>query len=156
MQLEPYLERLHEEAGRALALADEQTRATAERVLISLDPALRLTLLKAITDVAAVVTASLDGDVVEVRMRGDEPDVQVQRGLVAASVPVEPSVPESEDAGVARVSLRLPESLKQQAEQAAENQGQSLNTWLTSAIRAHLSIRQSGARRSSNRVTGWA
>jgi uncharacterized protein (DUF1778 family) len=46
-------------------------------------------------------------------------------------------VPESEgDDSLARVTLRIPESLKTKAEEAAADAGQSLNTWLVGAVRA--------------------
>ena len=39
------------------------------------------------------------------------------------------------DDGVVRLTLRIPESLKARAEEAAEQAGQSLNTWLVAAVR---------------------
>jgi len=68
---------------------------------------------------------------------------------------------------VARITLRLPESLKTRAEEMAARRGQSLNTWLVNATRsaATITINVSsqgmgpgapGRNRSSNkRIQGW-
>jgi predicted HicB family RNase H-like nuclease len=53
--------------------------------------------------------------------------------LQAASAPPESSESQSSD-DVARVTLRLPESLKDSIEQAANFQGISVNDWFLSAI----------------------
>lgn len=50
-------------------------------------------------------------------------------------LPRHPPEPEGDDA-LARVTLRIPESLKAKAEEAAADAGQSLNTWLVGAVRA--------------------
>ena len=66
-----------------------------------------------------------------------------------AAPPVEgpgpsPSEPEDVegDERVARITLRIPESLKARAEALAERSGYSLNTWMVFAIR--LATRESG------------
>ncbi|MCT7357336.1 toxin-antitoxin system HicB family antitoxin, partial [Streptomyces sp. 15-116A] len=46
--------------------------------------------------------------------------------------------PEWDAHPVARVSLRLPEPLKNRAEQAAARQGISLNAWLVALTHTHL------------------
>jgi hypothetical protein len=43
---------------------------------------------------------------------------------------------EESEGPAARITLRLPEGLKQRAEEAAGKRGQSLNTWLVNAVRA--------------------
>ncbi|MDX6317693.1 MAG: hypothetical protein QOD35_1093, partial [Nocardioidaceae bacterium] len=67
----------------------------------------------------------------------------------------------------ARITLRLPESLKARAEELAGKRGQSLNTWLVNAARnaATISINVSSTpmgpgapgrnRSSSRRIQGW-
>ena len=41
-----------------------------------------------------------------------------------------------EDGGMARITLRLPESVKAKAEDSAAEAGVSLNTWLVNVVRA--------------------
>ena len=63
--------------------------------------------------------------------------------------------PESTE--LARITLRIPGDLKAEAEQAAEGQGLSLNTWFGNAVRQAL---RSGRNRSddsgrTHRLRGW-
>ena len=83
--------------------------------------------------------------------------------------PPEPEEPfDGEDESVARITLRLPESLKAKAEDLAARRGQSLNTWLVNAARmaasANIDINIMGAmgpgapgrnRSSNKRIQGW-
>jgi hypothetical protein len=41
-----------------------------------------------------------------------------------------------EEGGIARITLRLPESVKAKAEEFAARSGHSLNTWLVNVVRA--------------------
>ncbi|MFB7905557.1 toxin-antitoxin system HicB family antitoxin [Kitasatospora sp. NPDC056076] len=55
--------------------------------------------------------------------------------IVPPALPVPPSVmPESDDSGTARINLRLPAHLKARAEEAAGQEGLSLNAWLVRAV----------------------
>ena len=72
-----------------------------------------------------------------------------------------------DDEAVARITLRLPESLKARAEELAGKRGQSLNTWLVNAARSAATININitassmgpgapGRNRSSNKhIQGW-
>ena len=167
MELQPYLAAVGEDLARATALADEHTRETAHRVGTALEPALRLALVQALSDAAATVTSQLQGAVVTVRMNGRDPELHVE------SVPDESAAPTdditltsgasagepSDEAGdTARVTVRLPEPLKRQAESQAAQADQSLNTWIVAAIRRATSATSapSTPRTSARRVTGWA
>ena len=55
----------------------------------------------------------------------------------------------------ARISLRLPESLKASVERAAAGEGVSTNTWLVRAIARGLEPR-TGRIRTGNRLQGYA
>lgn len=157
MHLEPYLTGLREDLVKTTALADEQTREVAGRLLVALEPAIRLRLVEALTDAAASLSAKLDGDLVEVRMAGRDPVWWVQRNQAAD--PAEPTVvpPEPADEGTARITLRLPEGVKTQVDAAADAAGVSVNAWIVNAVRAHLerTTRAPGVR-IDRRVTGWA
>jgi hypothetical protein len=43
---------------------------------------------------------------------------------------------DDEEGGLSRITLRIPESVKAKAEEAAAKSGQSLNTWLVNVVRA--------------------
>jgi hypothetical protein len=61
--------------------------------------------------------------------------------------------PDDSLGGTARVTLRLPESLKSGAERAASASGISLNTWLIRAVQDNL--RGAGRRTESERPEGY-
>jgi hypothetical protein len=138
--------------------------------------------MDAISQAAAEITAELPAGSVEVRLRGREPQLVVD--VPTAAIPVEPAAPaaaaaadeeEAEDDGaLARITLRLPESVKNKAEEMAAKGGHSLNGWIVNVLRAatreraiNVDIdlsslpfgdRQSfapGPRRGSKRMTGW-
>ena len=71
------------------------------------------------------------------RLKGREPTFAVVGAPPPAAAPAEDAAFESDDGeAVARITLRLPETLKRQAEALAARRGQSLNTWLVGAARA--------------------
>jgi preprotein translocase subunit SecD len=157
----------------AAEAGSDEIRSAAERLSMALGPAVRLTLMDALSQAAAEITNELHGTLVEVRLKGREP-VFVVAGH-GADAPPEAAAEgdETEDLGfddddtVARITLRLPESLKARAEELASKRGQSLNTWLVNAARnaATISVNISatsmgpgapGRNRSSNkRIQGW-
>lgn len=163
MDLSPYLQRLAEDLEKVTALADDPTRAIATRLLAALEPGLRTVLVEAVSDTAAVVTADLDGVVAVVRMEGRDPVIAVERTDSSGPTMTIPAAEEGEEDS-ARITVRLPQSLKQRAEARAADADQSLNTWIVHAIR-RATHEEAGPgfafpggpqRTSSRRVTGWA
>src|SRR3546814_3332869 len=78
---------------------------------------------------------------VDVRLNGRELDFVVQGTIpVPPTPPAPPPAPAlDEDAGdgaLARVTLRIPESVKVRAEERAATAGISLNTWLVKVVRS--------------------
>jgi hypothetical protein len=139
MDLTPYVESLRADLEAAAAAGTDATRETARLLSAALEPAVRLSLMDALSAMAAEVTAASELGSVEIRMHGREPQVVVLGEEPTAEPPVTPSAPparpESEDEGAtARVSLRLPESLKAQTEERAAAEGLSLNSWIVRAV----------------------
>lgn len=130
MELSRYVEALRADVTAAAAVGGPEVAKAAELVADALDPAVRLVLLDVLTDAADELTAALDGPAVEVRLRGREPE------LVVTGPPAEPAptAATGDDEGTARLTLRLPETLKARAEQAALAEGVSVNTWLVRAV----------------------
>ena len=86
-------------------------------------------------------------------MHGREPRVAVD------TVEPEPdrAAPVAEEAdGTARVTLRLPESVKARAEDAAGRDGVSVNSWLVRAVVQALDAPRPGSSRGGRRITGYA
>ncbi|WP_026877777.1 hypothetical protein [Jiangella gansuensis] len=165
MELTPYVEALRGSLAAAGQAAADDVRAAADRLSYAVEPSLRLTLLEALGDAAAEVTNQLDGVVVEVRLRGGDPELVATEAAIPPqpptppappTPPVPPSPPEA-DEGTSRVSLRLPETLKVRVEEAAAAEGMSVNAWLIRAVLLTFEPeRSSGVRINIGRnISGW-
>lgn len=137
MDITPYVDSLRRDLLAAADSAGPDAREVAERLGYALDPAVRLAVMEAISQAAAEITAAMASGGVDVRLTGRELDFVVDAGQPAAEPAPVPAtqVAAAEDEGQARVSLRLPESLKARADDLAAQAGQSLNTWLVSLVR---------------------
>lgn len=141
MDITPYVDSLRRDLQAAAESAGPEAREIAERLGYALDPAVRLAVMEAISHAAAEITAAMADGSVDVRLDGRDLDFVVDAGPPSPAptppaAPVPPVPPAAEDEGLARVSLRLPESLKARADDLADRAGQSLNTWLVNLIRS--------------------
>lgn len=142
MDLSPYINQLREDLTAAASAGDDHTRQAAGMLSAAVEPATRLALMNALSDLAAEVTTQLDGQVVDVRLDGRDIRVVVS-GSSSEPEPdeteEEPVPPPSGDSGdISRITLRLLDEIKGQAEQAASTQGVSLNTWVAQAVQGAL------------------
>ncbi|HKS49307.1 MAG TPA: toxin-antitoxin system HicB family antitoxin [Amycolatopsis sp.] len=141
MDLTPYLTSLREDLAATASAGDEQTRRAAALLSAALEPSVRLALMNALADLAAEVTAQLPDHVVELRLDGRDVRVVVT-GTPAEPEPAAPQVPPpplpNEGGDIARMTLRMVEQIKGQAEQAAAAQGVSLNTFISQAVQGAL------------------
>jgi|SRR4051794_36697537 hypothetical protein len=143
--------RLQGDLAAIARLGDPATAEAGERIAAALDGALRTRLLELLGDAAVELDAQVPSGAVELRLAAGEPQL-----VYAARPDADPPAAEvDEDGAAARITLRLPERLKTQAEEAAARSGASLNTWLVRAISGALTDR--GERRGrSGRLQGWA
>ncbi|MPZ94991.1 MAG: toxin-antitoxin system HicB family antitoxin [Propionibacteriales bacterium] len=141
MDITTYVEGLRQDLTAAAAAGGPDVQAAAERLALALDPAIRMVLLEALSHAAAEISQDLAGGSIDVRLKGREPQFVVTPPPAPIAEPTAPAADEeadtedTEDGPVSRITLRLPESLKQRAEEAAAKRGQSLNTWLVAAVR---------------------
>ena len=152
MQIDGYVQALREDLARIAAVGDESTARAAELLAGALESALGRRLLEALGEAALELSGQLEEGRVEVRFAGSDPE------LVLVRDEAEPALEATDEAYTARISLRLPESLKVRLEEAAARNGVSVNTWLVHAVRHIEPIR--GVRRpssggSSRRLTGY-
>jgi hypothetical protein len=167
MDLTPHVEALQRNLAAAAAAGSEATQKVAELLSGALEPSARLTLLDALSEVAAEVTEALDGTTVEVRMQGREPRVVVTQEAPEPEPEPEPPAADqsafaiSEDAGTVRITLRLPEPIKALLDEAAAGENLSVNTWLVRIISRALDHREParpaapGNPRSGRRIAGY-
>ena len=127
MNLTIVLEGLQQDLQRVSELGDEQSQQIASRLGEVLSSNLRLKLFDLFSQAALELSNKLPSGHIEVRLAGQEPE------LVFVDAPGEAAGVTGEELS-ARISLRLPESLKSTVEKAAEREGISANTWLVRAI----------------------
>jgi HicB family len=139
MELSPYVEGLRSDLGSLTRFASDDVVQVAARLAEALDSSVRLTLLDVLTAAAAEITTRLDDQVIDVRLSAGEPEFVVTAvpHPAAEHEPAPAADATAEDAGTARVTLRLSEALKARVEAQAAADGLSVNAWLAhAAIRA--------------------
>jgi hypothetical protein len=147
METARFTSALERDLAAVAAVGDDETAASAERLIQALRGSAGMRLLETLGEAAMEISAQLPEGHVEVRLAGSDPEL-VYIGGEAAETPAV----SAEDGLTARISLRLPESLKRELETAASREGVSLNTWL---IRALSRSTAPPVRRSGNRLTGY-
>ena len=147
MNLTIVLEGLQEDLQAAAELGDERAAQVARRLGEVLGSRLRLSLLDVLSQVAVEVSSKLPTGHVEVRLAGQEPEL--------VFVDEQAESPSSSEELSARISLRLPESLKTAVEQAADREGISTNAWLVRALARAVEARPSGSA-GGRRLSGYA
>lgn len=170
MDLTPYVTALRDDLAAAASVGDEQTARAGTALAGALEPAVRLALMNALSDLASEISDSLDDHSVSLRLRGREVDVVVDS---TAETPAEeespaggffagpssspfvgpggpfrrpgfdhpgfrPGAGPGDMGDISRMTLRLVDQIKGQAEQAAAAQGMSLNSWISQAVQGAL------------------
>ncbi len=149
MQIEGYVQALREDLARVAAVGDESTARAAEALSLALESSIGRRLQEALGEAALELSSQLDSGRIEVRIAGGDPELVLVRdddGTTAA----EPS----DEAFTARITLRLPESLKARLEAAANREGVSVNTWLVHMLH-HAAEPRGHSGGSRRRLTGY-
>jgi hypothetical protein len=133
MELSPYVEGLRRELGSLTRFASDDVVQVADRLAEALDSSVRLTLLDVLSAAAAEITTRLDDVVIEVRLSAGRPDFVVTAIPAQHAGPTEADGGAADEAGTARVTLRLSEALKSRVEARAAADGLSVNSWLAHA-----------------------
>jgi hypothetical protein len=151
MQTAPYVEAIQADLAAAASLGDEAIAEAGRRLSVAVESSLHLRLLDLLTEVSVALSAQLSSGRVEVRLSGREPELVVVDEEPAAAGPTSAA----DEGETARITLRLPEGLKTQAETAAAREGVSTNTWLVRAVARALEPRTTRIR-TGNRLQGYA
>jgi hypothetical protein len=128
MNLTIVLEGIQEDLQGLAGLGDERSAEIARRLGEALSSNLRLKLFDLLSQVAVELSSKLPSGHIEVRLAGQEPE------LVFVDSPRDQAGSTAGEELSARISLRLPESLKLAVEKAADREGVSTNAWLVRAI----------------------
>jgi hypothetical protein len=162
MELSDFVGKLRGELASITRFAGEDVARAAELLTEALDSSVRLILLDVLSAAADDITARLGDTVVEVRLADGEPTFVVTTAPPEAEYDEPAGAPAAEgEAGTARLTLRLPDSLKAQVETAAARDGVSVNTWLIRAARRSLDAPARGRQAPGRwgpgqRITGFA
>ena len=193
MDLTPYVASLRDDLAAAAAVGDEATTRAGSSLAAALEPAVRLALMNALSDLAGEVTEALGDRTVSLRLSGRDVSVVVDRGSSGDGAdgffagptsspfagtpgggptgPQRPTPPPPPGPGfsgadafnaafgggqgfggrggpdvgdISRMTLRLVDQIKGQAERAAASQGMSLNSWIAQAVQGALHDKQRG------------
>ena len=146
MNVAAFVEALQRDLEAVAGMGDDAVAQAARRVAAALEPSLRLRLMDVLGEAAAELGRQLPSGHVDVRLTGGEPEfVYVEeRGA---------PMPSTDDALSARVTLRLPETLKAIIDAAAQDEGVSANTWLLQQISRSANPKRRGP--GGRRMTGY-
>src|SRR5437773_344149 len=131
MNISALLDALRTDVQTTAEGGDQKTGEAVVRIGRLLEASVRVELMDAMSEAAAELSEELPTGHVEVRIAGSDVSLTFVREQDAPD-----DTPVDEDS--ARITLRLPESLKTQAEASAARQGISMNAWLVRAAKRAL------------------
>ncbi len=170
MDLDRYVTDLQAQLAATAETSDPDAQAVAERLSAALDAATRLMVLGVLSDAVSEITREIAPGSVDVVLRGRDLHLVVTRpatpsfsetGATGPSAPEDSIAVQPLDGTVtSRTTLRLHDRHKARAEQAAAEEGLSVNSWFVRAIAAALepNVRRAAKReaRQGDSFTGWA
>jgi hypothetical protein len=161
MEMSEFVSKLRGELASITRFAGDDVTRAAELLTEAMDSSVRLVLLDVLSAAAADITARLGDTSVEVRLADGEPTFVVMTAPPEDEYAQAQASPADAEPGTARLTLRLPDSVKAKVEAAAARDSVSVNTWLVRA--ANRSLEAPGRNRSSagrrgpgQRITGYA
>lgn len=128
MRLDPILTEIDASVEAQLRFAGPSVAEAANGFMEAFRPAVKSALLEVAQQAAAEISAQLGDRRVDVRLVEGNPELVVASSNDKAGV-------EDEDFA-ARITLRLPDSLKSVIEDAATTSGDSVNGWVVDALRS--------------------
>ncbi|WP_326602523.1 hypothetical protein [Rhodococcus sp. PD04] len=157
MDIDKYTSAITDSVISAAELGDEQTRRTAAALATAIAAPVRLAVLAALSDMANEISDELGDRTVTVRLDGTDAVLAVHS---ETAPPQEDPTPSFEEmtGDISRVTLRLVEQIKTKAEEAAQQSGLSLNSWMAQAVQGALREQMRYQRRADEwrRRGGWA
>ena len=147
MHVEGYVRAVQQDLERIAAVGDDSTARAARVLAAALETSLPRRLQEALAEAALELSAQLDRGRVEVRIAGSDPEL-----VYVEDADFKPADADDGDLS-ARVTLRLPETLKARLDAAAAAGGVSVNSWVVQALGRQLAQRPPGVTR--HRLTGY-
>jgi hypothetical protein len=146
-----FIEALQADLRELAEIGGEELVQATQRLAGAIKQSATLRLIDALTQIALDLSSQLPNGHIEIRLAGQDPQL-----VYVEEEPAEPIA--GDDSLAARITLRLPESLKSAVETSAEAEGVSVNAWLVRAIQRAVSGGGTTVRvqRSDKRITGFA
>ena len=152
MQTAQFIEALQADLRELAQLGGDELVQAAHRLEGAVKQSATLRLIDALTQVALEISSQLPNGHVDVRLAGHDPELV----FVEEEDEEAPAQQSGDDGLNARITLRLPESLKNAVERAAEAEGVSVNAWLVRALQRAVTGGGGRAVRTGKRISGYA
>ena len=151
METAQFVEALQQVLRDLARIGGDELVEAARRLEGAVRQAATLRLIDVLTQAALELSEQLPDGHVDVRIAGQEPKLVFVEEQAAEQAPQAAAPAEDEQA---RITLRLPESLKAAIEAAAAADNVSVNAWLVRALQRAVSSPGGRAQRSGKRITG--
>jgi hypothetical protein len=135
MKIAPHVDALRSDLAAAATLGDARAAEVASQLVEALSRSAPLRFQEALGEALLEANEQLPSGHLELRLAGSDP------GLVFVDDEALSAPPAADEPSAARLTLRLPERLKSQLEEAASREGVSVNTWLVRALSGAVSSR---------------
>ena len=124
MKIAPHVDALRSDLAAAASLGDARAAEVGAQLADALARSAPLRFQEALGEALLEANAQLSSGQLELRLAGSDP------GIVFVEDRADPAPHSVDEPSAARLTVRLPERLKSQLEEAAAREGVSLNTWL--------------------------
>lgn len=147
MNLTEYTARLRDDLTAAAALGDADTQRIAEALAGAAERSAQLMLVSALSDLAREASEEMGDRTLHVRFDGTEATIESSRRRPERDTDHGDRAGDPADAfrtledvtgDISRVTLRLVDQIKSRAEEAALQDGMSLNSWVSQAVQGAL------------------
>lgn len=125
--MSPHVDALRSDLAAAAALGDERAAEVGGLLADALTRSAPMRFLEALGEAVLEANDQLPSGHLELRLAAGDPGIVFVEEEAA-------SAPAADEPSAARLTLRLPESLKSELEAAAAREGVSVNTWLVRAL----------------------
>jgi len=152
MDLHRHVAAVQSDLAQAASLGGDEVAEAGRRLADAAAAALQLRLLDLLSEAVLGLNAQLAEGHVELRLAGRDPDLVYVAEVHREAIAAETAAPEYD----ARITLRLPETVKNAADAAADREGISTNAWIVRALKRELDQRGRVRVRAGNRLQGFA
>lgn len=133
MQLAHAINKLEAAVETQLNVAGPDVAAAGTQLMSALMPAINQTMMDVVSGAVTEISSQLETKTIDIRLVDGDPELVVRDDPSAAPPPPPPPPPGGEH-GEARITLRLPEYLKEIINEAASESGVSINSYVADAL----------------------